>query len=85
MERQSRQERLACKINHTRKINENNQGPGQDHLLLQRAALPQFLVLDLTLTLVLALTLALAHVPERLMNYLEYYYFLYFCYIFLYF
>ena len=30
------------------------------------------MVLALTLTLVLALTLALAHVPERLMNYLEY-------------
>ena len=36
------------------------------------AALPHLLmVLALTLTLVLALTLALAHVPERLMNYLE--------------
>ena len=45
-------------------------GP-KDHLLPQRAALPPFLVLALTLTLVLALTLALAHVPERLMNYLE--------------
>ena len=29
------------------------QGQGQDHLLPQRAALPQFLVLALTLTLVL--------------------------------
>ena len=29
------------------------------------------MVLALTLTLGLALTLALAHVPERLMNYLE--------------
>ena len=32
-----------------------DQGQGQDHLLLQRAALPPFLVLALTLTLVLAL------------------------------
>ena len=38
----------------------------------QRSALLQLqMVLALTLTLVLALTLALAHVPERLMNYLE--------------
>ena len=36
---------------------DQNQGQGQDHLLLQRAALPPFLVLALTLTLVLVLTL----------------------------
>ena len=34
---------------------DQDQGQGQDHLLLQRAALPPFLVLALTLTLVLAL------------------------------
>ena len=34
------------------------QGQGQDHLLLQRAALPPFLVLALTLVLVLTLDLA---------------------------
>ena len=39
---------------------DQGQGQGQDHLLLQRAALPHFLVLALTLTLVLVLTLALA-------------------------
>ena len=45
-------------------------GPGPDNVR-QRSALRQQMVLALTLTLVLALTLALAHVPERLMNYLE--------------
>ena len=34
---------------------DQGQGQGQDHLLLQRAALPPFLVAALTLTLVLAL------------------------------
>ena len=34
---------------------DQGQGQGQDHLLLQRAALPPFLVLALNLTLVLAL------------------------------
>ena len=34
---------------------DQGQGQGQDHLLLQRAALPPFLVLALTLTPVLAL------------------------------
>ena len=34
---------------------DQGQGQGQDHLLPQRAALPQFLVLALTLTLVLVL------------------------------
>ena len=42
------------------------QDQGQDHLLLQRAALPPFLVLALTLTLVLVLTLALA--PSGVIN-----------------
>ena len=32
---------------------DQGQGQGKDHLLLQRAALPQFLVLALTLVLVL--------------------------------
>ena len=34
---------------------DQGQGQGQDHLLPQRAALPQLLVLTLTLTLVLVL------------------------------
>ena len=34
---------------------DQGQGQGQDHLLPQRAALPQFLVLALTLTLTLVL------------------------------
>ena len=37
------------------KSQDQGQGQGQDHLLPQRAALPQFLVLALTLTLVLVL------------------------------
>ena len=37
-----------------RKISGPGQGQGQDHLLLQRAALPHYLVLALTLTLVLS-------------------------------
>ena len=47
-----------------------DEGQGQDHLLLQRAALPQlYLVLALTLTLVLTLDLAqITKLP--LLNYL---------------
>ena len=37
---------------------DQDQGQAQDHLLLQRAALPPFLVLALTLVLVLTLALA---------------------------
>ena len=37
------------------KSQDQGQGRGQDHLLLQRAALPHYLVLTLTLTLVLVL------------------------------
>ena len=37
------------------KSQDQGQGQGQDHLLLQRAALPHFLVLALTMTLVLVL------------------------------
>ena len=38
---------------------DQGQGQGQDHLLLQRAALPQFLVVALTPTLILTLVLVL--------------------------
>ena len=37
---------------------DQDQGQGQDHVLLQRSALPQFLVLALTVVLVLTLDLA---------------------------
>ena len=46
---------------------DQDQGQGQDHLLLQRAALPPFLVLALTLVLVLTLDQGQVQTPpERL-------------------